>query len=362
MEENNLKEMPNDDGKSEETSGHNNKLHKYKEVCFKLGILMTIYFVSRIVSGLVAFQVSQIEGLSGSPTLLFAIIIFIQIFFIFGIPTLSAMILFNSFEYYFGETSRIKKLYEKPRRLANKLGTFPALCGLGYGVNFLTMLMFLLIRRIFRNLEAGIELERFFERVEIEPPQDLVSALLMVFLLVVVAAVIEEFLVRGIMYDALKPYGHGVAIIISSVLFGLMHGSIHMLFYTTAAGFAFGYIRYATNSLLVVTILHALFNAVAAGLLMLLALGNITDGENALILSLTNIYLIAMLALVVLGLVAIIKRIPTIRKYKIENNWSQLSPAKKIATFLVSVPVIIMLILAIEEHAGNPLMRLLFNS
>jgi membrane protease YdiL (CAAX protease family) len=338
-----------------------NGLKKYKAVCFKLGVFMCIYFVCRIVAGVVGFFVSQIGGLSDSQPLMYAVITIIQIVFIYGIPTLTAMMLFKSFDYYYSDKSRLKKLYEKPRRFANKLGTFPAMYGLGQGVNLLTILVFYIIRRVFRNLEAGIELERFFEPMVFEPPQDLLSAFIMVFLFVVVAAVVEEFLVRGIIYDALKPYGHGVAIIISSILFGLMHGSIHMLFYTTVLGFALGYIRYATNSLLVVTILHALINAVAAGLLFLFALDNMTGGTNALILSLSNVYIIAMLALVVLGIVAIIKRIPTIKKYKIENNWTQISAKRKMAIFFLSIPVMIMLVLAIEEHAGNPLLGLVMN-
>jgi membrane protease YdiL (CAAX protease family) len=134
-----------------------------------------------------------------------------------------------------------------------------------------------------------------------------------------------------------------------------------MLFYTTALGFALGYIRYATDSLLVVTILHAMFNAVAAGFLFLTSLDNITGGINPLIISLNNVYLIGMLALVVLGIIAIIKRIPKIRKYKIENNWTRLGAKRKIATFVISVPVLIMLILTIHEHAGSPLLRALMN-
>ena len=329
------------------------KLKSYKTVCTKLGIVMIVYFVCRILAHFFVYAVSNIDGLASSSTLLYFVQTSIMVLLVYIVPTVVAFIIFKSAEYYFGENKLLRRLYEKPKRLAKALGTFPALYGLGYGVNLLTILAFFLIRVISRNLDVGVEIQQFFEPLTFEPPKDLISAFILVFLMVVVAAVVEEFLVRGIMYDALKPYGAGVAIIISSVIFGLMHGSLQMFFYTTVLGFALGYIRYATDSLLVVTILHAMINAVAAGLMFFLSLIEITDGENVLIISLSHVYMVAMLALVVLGIVAIIKRIPVIRRYKITNEWTEISPKKKIAIFVASVPVIIMLILAIDEHVGN---------
>lgn len=338
-----------------------NKTKSYKTVCAKLGLVMCVYFICRIIAGLLLSLTFRLEILSENTTLLYMINSLILILMIYGIPTLFAMIIFNSFNYYSKASGRLRKLYEKPKRLAKALGTFPAMYGLGYGVNLLTILAFFLIRRVSYRLEGSLELQRFFEPITFEPPQDLISAFILVFIMVVVAAVVEEFLVRGIMYDALKPYGAGMAIIISSVLFGLMHGSIHMLLYTTVVGFALGYIRYATNSLLVVTILHAIINAVAAGYLFILALIEITDGTNALFNALSDIYLVVMLALIVLGIVAIIKKIPVIKRYKIANDWADVSPKKKIGLFCISVPVIVMLVLAIDEHAENFMLRHLLN-
>jgi hypothetical protein len=60
-----------------------------------------------------------------------------------------------------------------------------------------------------------------------------------------------------------------------------------------------------------------------------------------------------MLALIVLGIIAIIKKIPVIKRYKITNDWLDVSPKRKMAMFFLSIPVIIMLILAIDEHANS---------
>jgi len=335
------------------------KIKEYKIVCAKLGLVMCVYFICSIVAAFIVGMLSHISNLSSNYALLYSIQTIILIIVVYGIPTLTAALLLGSFKYYSKDTGRLRKLYEKPKRLAKNLGNFPAMYGLGYGVNLLTIIIFYIIRRVFYRLDAGVELQRFFEPMAFEPPQDLVSAFIMLFLVVVVAAVVEEFLARGIMYDALKPYGAGTAIIISSVLFGLMHGSIHMIFYTTVLGFALGYIRYATDSLLVVTILHAMINSVSAGFLFLQALNKITDETNGLINSLNDIYMVAMLSLIILGIVAIIKKIPVIKKYKITNDWEEISPKKKMTMFFISVPVIIMLILAIDAHAENLLISLI---
>jgi len=193
-----------------------------------------------------------------------------------------------------------------------------------------------------------------------EPTTNIVSIIAMVFLLVVIAPVFEEIWVRGIMYDALKPYGTGMAIIISSILFGFMHGSLYMLFYTTALGFALGYIRYATDSLYTVTVLHAMVNAVAAGILVFTSLEQITGGENRVINTFFWVYIIAVLVLIVVGVVVFLSKIRAIRKYKIENSWTDAGPWKKTVLFFVSVPVIIMMVLAFNEISQGFLIRLVF--
>jgi len=160
------------------------------------------------------------------------------------------------------------------------------------------------------------------------------------------------------MYDALEPYGCGMAIIISSVLFGLMHGSLYMLFYTTALGFALGYMRSATGSIFVTTILHAICNFVGGGYLFLTTLSMMTQGDSKLLNTFTGIYGVAMLALIITGIIVFLKKIPTIKKYRVANEWTDAGAGKKIALFVSSIPVIIMLILAFNEHANYWLIKI----
>jgi len=328
-------------------------LRGYKGVCAKLGAVMCVYFACRILSGYISQAIvgqSHNIGSTGAYFLGMSVMV-IMVYFI---PLLFTAIVFKSFRRYSG--GEFRALYKKPRRVARALGAFPAIYGLGYGIALLTLLSSFLISRVSGGQTF---IEDLFRPTALEPSSDIAGALMTVFLLVVIAPVFEEIWVRGIMFDALKPFGCGIAIIISSVLFGLMHGSMYMLFYTTALGFALGYIRYATGSIFAPTILHAIINSVAAGILFLSSLSGITDGESKMVNTVFSIYILAVLVLIVVGIIAFFMKIPSIRMYKFENAWSDVGPGKKTALFFLSIPVIIMLVLAVNEHMNNWLLDLI---
>jgi membrane protease YdiL (CAAX protease family) len=324
------------------------KLKSYKLVCAKLGAMMCVYFICRMIAPYFGGFFARLTRQGAlSETWLYVIQGVISILMVYIVPLLFAALIFGSFEYYKG--GRLAELYKKPKKIARSLGTFPAMYGLGYGIALLTLLTGWFISRLNASDEAA-RVEELFQPTAIPAITNVAGLIGMVFLLVVVAPVLEEIWMRGIVFDALGPYGYGVTIIISSLLFGLMHGSVYMLFYTTALGFALGYVRYATGSLWVVTVLHAIINAVAAGMLVLTSLVEMTGENNKLINTALNIYMIAMLVLIIAGVIAFITRIPIIRRYKIENAWTEISGGRKMTAFFLSLPVLIMLLLAFEEH------------
>jgi membrane protease YdiL (CAAX protease family) len=328
------------------------KIHTYKSVCAKLGLIMCVFFVCRILSGyFTPWLVSQAERMDETAFYLNHAVTMVLLIYV--IPLVVTMAVFKSFSQYGGKW---RALYQKPRRLARALGSFPAMYGMGYGTALLTLLVMFIISRV---TGGQTFIEDLFRPTVMEPSTNIVNVLATVFMLVVIAPVVEEFWMRGVVYDALKPYGAGMAIIISSVLFGLMHGSMYMLFYTTALGFALGYVRYATGSLFAVTVLHALVNAVAAGILLMSSLTELTNEESKLINTFYNIYMLAVLILIIVGVIVFIVKIPVIKKYKIENGWDEIGAGRKTALFFASIPVIIMLILALNEHTHNWLLDLL---
>ncbi len=77
----------------------------------------------------------------------------------------------------------------------------------------------------------------------------------------IVPAICEEFLFRGTILSNLMPFGRGVALVGSSVLFGLMHQNPYQILYTTVAGLMLGYAYIKTGSIWCPTLIHLCNNA-----------------------------------------------------------------------------------------------------
>jgi membrane protease YdiL (CAAX protease family) len=85
------------------------------------------------------------------------------------------------------------------------------------------------------------------------------------FLAIVVAApLFEEITCRGIVLPALrKPWGDGIAITGSAVVFGAMHMNPWQFFYATILGLTLGWLHVQSGSILPGILLHALNNGIS---------------------------------------------------------------------------------------------------
>lgn len=86
---------------------------------------------------------------------------------------------------------------------------------------------------------------------------------LMFFSTAVVPAFVEELMFRGMVYANLRPYGKGIAIMISALLFGLMHQNAGQLLYATAAGIVLAVVYEMTSSFWCCVLLHFFNNFLA---------------------------------------------------------------------------------------------------
>ena len=81
------------------------------------------------------------------------------------------------------------------------------------------------------------------------------------FIVSVLVPVVEELLFRGFFYDSINLLSnHIVAIIITSILFGLIHLNIEQGIYGFVAGLFLGYIKYKYNRLSYTIFMHLLMN------------------------------------------------------------------------------------------------------
>lgn len=79
----------------------------------------------------------------------------------------------------------------------------------------------------------------------------------------VLPAICEETALRGMLLHGLSSFGTTKAIIFSSILFGLMHMNIEQFFYTTAIGFALGYLTTFCDTIYPAIIIHFTNNALS---------------------------------------------------------------------------------------------------
>lgn len=83
------------------------------------------------------------------------------------------------------------------------------------------------------------------------------------FLVAFLPAICEEFLHRGILLQGIRSIGYKKAIIISGILFGLIHFSITQTIYATVIGILLGFVAIASKSIFPAIIIHFTNNAIS---------------------------------------------------------------------------------------------------
>lgn len=131
-------------------------------------------------------------------------------------------------------------------------------------------------------------------------------------ILIIVAPIMEEIIFRGILYKKLIPYGAKVYIVFSSFVFALFHGNLFQIPYAFALGAIFAYITVITGTIKYSIILHMAINALGGGISNILS-----SLQND---SLLNIFSIIVLAIVIVGVVNIVKMVLSRYKIKVQQD------------------------------------------
>lgn len=166
--------------------------------------------------------------------------------------------------------------------------------------------------------------------------QDSLSFSAFLFLLfssAVVPALFEEFCFRGVIYGLLKKFGDIPAIIISSLLFSLIHGNFVQIPYTFIFGLALAFTRYASNSLIPCIIVHLVNNSLAVIAEYSGVLGNL-------------IITAVIIALFIFGFFSVYKIISE-RHYVIKDVPSTMKKSKRLFTMITSPVMIVFIALSL---------------
>ena len=118
----------------------------------------------------------------------------------------------------------------------------------------------------------------------------------------IVPALVEEFACRGLILGSLKKFGEAFAIIVSSVVFGLIHGNFEQIPFAFLVGMILGFITIRSGTIWIACLIHFINNA--ASVIIDYALSGVNnDALNVFY----NVYLMAALLVGILGAVIFVK-------------------------------------------------------
>lgn len=142
-------------------------------------------------------------------------------------------------------------------------------------------------------------------------------------------AIFEEIAFRGVILQPLRKYGDWFAIIVSSVIFGLVHGNMTQMPFAIIVGVALGYTYVVTGSIIPSMIIHFLNNGLS--LVYSTVLSGLSE-EKMLIFSSVFVY-----GLVFIGFVAFFAYKKTNRYYRHlrKGDYPEIGTKRKAGTYFL---------------------------
>ncbi len=103
----------------------------------------------------------------------------------------------------------------------------------------------------------GLEVENELEQMTVTTPLGI-----NILFVGILAPVFEELFYRKAVIDRLRRYGDLPAVLISGLIFGLIHGNLSQVFYATSVGMLLSFIYIRTGSVLYTISIHSAFNMI----------------------------------------------------------------------------------------------------
>lgn len=161
----------------------------------------------------------------------------------------------------------------------------------------------------------------------------------------VLPAVLEEFIIRGIVMQPLRRFGDKFAIVASALIFGIMHGNMVQIPYTVVAGLFLGYLAIATGSLWPSIILHFVNNFYSV--VLLAAYDNFGDTAGGI----AAVLFVGLF--IVSGIIGGLLYFPMNYKTKLKNGVDTLKTGEKFSALFLNVPMIFAIIFLLFQTIGT---------
>lgn len=176
--------------------------------------------------------------------------IFNQPSFIGTISIIGVLIAFIPILIYRGE-----KFFQYDLKIVNKKFTLKTVI-----IGFIILLSANNLLGLFTDgLELGLNTIGFSAKSALDSLDDINQPVIsMIIYTCIVAPIIEECIYRGAVLRSLEKYGRWFAILVSGILFGLMHGNFYQIFMGAVVGIILGYL--ATEYSIKLTILLHMLN------------------------------------------------------------------------------------------------------
>lgn len=196
------------------------------------------------------------------------------------------------------------------------------------------------------------ELVDFAFGIEFEAPDDFSDyqsvwgVLVSLISTAAIPAFIEEFAIRGVVMQSLRRYGEGFAIVMSSLVFALMHGNMIQIPFAFIAGIGIGYAVIRTGSMWTGVIIHFLNNSIAV--FSMVAYSNLSENGMAVFTA------ILYITVFIIGIICLIQLKNKTRGSRFSLQKSEvpyLTTGQKTGSFLVTVPMILAIIALCVETA-----------
>lgn len=174
------------------------------------------------------------------------------------------------------------------------------------------------------------------------PIQNLINSTdiwLNLLLISIIGPIFEEFFFRKLLIDRTIVYGAKVSIILSAVIFGLVHGNLNQFFYSALIGGFLGYVYIKTGRITYTIALHMIINLI--GSVVSLSLNNsISSLSTGTINPIALIFVISYFTMLIISLFIGISSIWDYKKAKFNGEKTEINLKKPLKTVFLNTGMI----------------------
>ena len=170
------------------------------------------------------------------------------------------------------------------------------------------------------------------------PIQNLINSTdiwLNLLLISIIGPIFEEFFFRKLLIDRTIVYGAKVSIILSAVIFGLVHGNLNQFFYSALIGGFLGYVYIKTGRITYTIALHMIINLI--GSVVSLSLNNsISSLSTGTINPIALIFVISYFTMLIISLFIGISSIWDYKKAKFNGEKTEINLKNPLKTVFLN--------------------------